>query len=129
MTTTSGTTLNRLSLFNSFRLESRSPALEGGTLTAVFGSGNVDLRGRDPWRTARNSRLSPFSSDLNIHIPADWQVETDAVELFGGIKFRGASPTAEAAARGRCCGLAASPCSGISSRATPEDAPIGAESP
>ena len=98
MTTTSGTTLNRLSLFNSFRLESRSPALEGGTLTAVFGSGDVDLRGARPVADGAELEVIAVFSDLNIHIPADWQVETDAVELFGGIKFRGASPTAEAAA-------------------------------
>jgi len=77
--------INDISVFGGGILRIDSQNFKGGTLTAVFGGREINLK---------SAQISPEGCVIDVFtmfggtkliVPDDWQVKSDAVSLFGGI--------------------------------------------
>lgn len=77
-------TVNSFNIFSGSELASRSNAFRGGSLTAVFGGCELDLRQAVP---TPGSNLDVFAAfgGVEIRVPNDWQVIVKGLPIFGGI--------------------------------------------
>lgn len=78
---------HRLSSFNIFsgsELASHSERFEGGTIGAIFGGAEIDLRGATPAPGARLDLFVAFGG-VDIRVPEGWRVVTHGFPIFGGI--------------------------------------------
>jgi hypothetical protein len=81
-------TENRLRSFNLFsasKLVSRSDHFEGGSIGAVFGGAEVDLRHAKPVPGAAIDVFTAFGG-AEIKVPEGWQVHTHGMPIFGGFE-------------------------------------------
>jgi hypothetical protein len=77
---------NRITSFNLFsgsEVASNSPSFEGGTVGAVFGGAEVDLRQAT---IAPDATLDVFVAfgGVEVYVPRGWRVDINGFPLFGG---------------------------------------------
>lgn len=77
--------LNDVAIFGGGVLRVDSQDFKGGTLTAIFGGREINLKAAQ--MTADGCVIDVFTmfGGTKLIVPDDWQVKTDAVSLFGGV--------------------------------------------
>jgi predicted membrane protein len=77
--------VNSFNVFSGSELTSRSSAFEGGSITAVFGGTELDLRQA---RLAPGATLDIFAAfaGVEMRVPPDWHVVVKGLPIFGGIE-------------------------------------------
>jgi hypothetical protein len=79
---------DRVSSFNVFsgsELSSHSKVFRGGSVSAIFGGAEIDLRDARPAPGANLDIFTAFGG-VEIKVPGDWQVLVRGLPLFGGIE-------------------------------------------
>jgi predicted membrane protein len=61
-----------------------STAFQGGTITALFGGVELDLRGAVLAATGAAMDVTAAFGGVNVSVPQDWVVEISGIPLFGG---------------------------------------------
>lgn len=79
-----GDRINSFNVFSGSELSSRSARFEGGSVSAVFGGAEIDLRQA---RLASDATLDVFAvfGGVEMRVPSDWHVAVKGFPLFGGI--------------------------------------------
>ena len=79
---------DRVSSFNVFsgsEVSSHSKQFQGGSVSAVFGGAEIDLRDALPAPEAALDVFTAFGG-IEIKVPEGWQVRVNGLPLFGGIE-------------------------------------------
>ncbi|HEY7565262.1 MAG TPA: DUF5668 domain-containing protein [Acidimicrobiia bacterium] len=79
---------DRVSAFNVFsgsEIASKSDHFEGGSVGAIFGGAEVDLRGAAPAPGAELDMFVAFGG-AEVKVPEGWRVQTHALPIFGSVK-------------------------------------------
>jgi predicted membrane protein len=71
-------------MFSGSEIASHSKEFKGGSVTAIFGGAEVDLRDAMPVADARLDVFTAFGG-VEIRVPEGWQVSVKGLPLFGGI--------------------------------------------
>lgn len=77
---------DRVSIFHVFsgsESASRSRAFEGGSISAIFGGAELDLRDAVPAPGANLDVFAAFGG-VEIKVPVGWQVNVKGLPIFGG---------------------------------------------
>jgi hypothetical protein len=82
--TEAGDSVNSFNVFSGSEIASHSKAFTGGSVTAVFGGAEVDLRDALPAPDARLDVFTAFGG-IEIRVPQGWHVSVKGLPLFGGI--------------------------------------------
>ena len=80
----SGDRVNSFNVFSGTELASHSQEFEGGSISAVFGGADVDLRNASPAADAKLDVFAAFGG-VEVKVPDGWQVTVKGLPLFGGI--------------------------------------------
>jgi hypothetical protein len=83
--TEAGDTVNSFNVFSGSEVASHSKQFRGGSITAVFGGAEVDLRDALPAADAQLDVFAAFGG-VEIRVPDGWHVITRGLPLFGGIE-------------------------------------------
>lgn len=86
--------INSFNVFSGSELTTRSQAFRGGSVTAVFGGSEVDLRDSS---LAPGARLDVFAAfgGVEVKVPADWHVVVKGLPIFGGVENKVKGPVPE----------------------------------
>lgn len=87
----SGNTLNYSAIFGSVQVSNNSPALCGGTVTAVFGGAVIDLRGAIPVNGAVIEANGVFGG-VEIYPPMQCRLQVNGVPFLGGCQCSAQRP-------------------------------------
>lgn len=71
-------------IFWGFEKKITNKAFKGGTITAIFGGGEVDLRSAELDRNGAVIDITAIFGGVDIRIPESWAVETHTTGIFGG---------------------------------------------
>lgn len=71
--------------FGGTEVAPRSPRFTGGTVGALFGGADVDLRGSVPDPGAELDVFAAFGG-ADVFVPEGWRVNVHGLPLFGGIE-------------------------------------------
>ncbi len=82
--TEAGDRVNSFNVFSGSEIASHSKEFTGGSVTAVFGGAEVDLRDALPTADAQLDVFTAFGG-IEIRVPQGWQVSVKGLPLFGGI--------------------------------------------
>jgi predicted membrane protein len=82
--TEAGDSVNSFNMFSGSEIASHSKEFKGGSVTAIFGGAEVDLRDAMPVADARLDVFTAFGG-VEIRVPEGWQVSVKGLPLFGGI--------------------------------------------
>lgn len=79
-----GDRVNSFNVFSGSELSSRSSQFQGGSVSAVFGGAEIDLRQA---RLAPDATIDVFTAfgGVELRVPPDWHVAVRGLPLFGGI--------------------------------------------
>lgn len=77
--------LSNFNLFSGSELSSRSDHFEGGSIGALFGGTEIDLRNAKPAPGAELDVFVAFGG-AEIKVPEGWQVVTHGMPIFGGFE-------------------------------------------
>jgi hypothetical protein len=83
--TEAGDRVNSFNVFSGSEIASHSKQFRGGSIAAVFGGADVDLRDAMPAADAQLDVFAAFGG-VEIRVPNGWQVITKGLPLFGGIE-------------------------------------------
>jgi hypothetical protein len=83
--TEAGDRVNSFNVFSGSEIASHSKQFRGGSIAAVFGGADVDLRDAMPAADAQLDVFAAFGG-VEIRVPNGWQVVTKGLPLFGGIE-------------------------------------------
>lgn len=83
--TTGDDRIDQFVLFSGAEVTNHSPAFTGGSISAVFGGAEVDLRGAG---LAGDASLDAFTAfgGIEIFVPEGWKVVVHGFPLFGGFE-------------------------------------------
>ncbi len=86
--------INSFNVFSGSNLNTSSQSFKGGSVTAVFGGADVDLRQAG---LAPGARLDVFAAfgGVEVKVPSDWHVVVRGQPIFGGIDNKTKAPVAE----------------------------------
>ena len=84
--TDSNDRVDRFVAFAGMDLAIRSPAFAGGSLTALFGGINLDLREAQPRPEGATLDVFTAFGGVNIRVPDAWRVNLSGVPLFGALE-------------------------------------------
>ncbi|HEY4606575.1 MAG TPA: hypothetical protein VIH55_02915 [Acidimicrobiia bacterium] len=82
--TEAGDRVNSFNVFSGSEIASHSKQFQGGSIAAVFGGAEVDLRDAFPAPGAHLDVFAAFGG-VEIRVPDGWQVVIKGLPLFGGI--------------------------------------------
>ena len=82
--TEAGDRVNSFNVFSGSEIASHSKQFQGGSIAAVFGGADVDLRDALPAADAQLDVFAAFGG-VEIRVPVGWQVITRGLPIFGGI--------------------------------------------
>lgn len=84
-TETSDDEIRSFNVFSGSELASNSPQFRGGSIGAVFGGADIDLRGAS---LAPGAVLDVFVmfGGLELRVPEGWRVTTKGMPIFGGVE-------------------------------------------
>ena len=77
--------LNSFNVFSGSEIASKSDHFEGGSIGALFGGTEVDLRQATPAPGAELDVFVAFGG-AEIKVPEGWQVQTHGMPIFGGFE-------------------------------------------
>lgn len=80
-----GDRINSFNVFSGSELASHSKQFKGGSVSAVFGGAEIDLRDSLPASDAELDIFAAFGG-VEIRVPDGWQVQVRGMPLFGGIE-------------------------------------------
>jgi hypothetical protein len=80
-----GDSIRSFNLFSGSELASHSDAFTGGTVGAVFGGAEIDLRDT---QLAPGATLDVFTAfgGIDLTVPPGWRVDVNGIPIFGGIE-------------------------------------------
>lgn len=78
-----GDSVNSFSMFSGSELASHSNSFQGGSVSAVFGAAEVDLRDAHPAPDAELEVFTAFGG-VEVRVPDGWVVNIVGLPLFGG---------------------------------------------
>jgi hypothetical protein len=78
-----GDTISSFNIFSGSEIASHSDSFQGGSVSAVFGGAEIDLRDAIPAPGANLDVFTAFGG-LEIQVPQGWQVDTKGLPIFGG---------------------------------------------
>ncbi len=76
--------LQSLSLFSGSEIKSRSNPLKGGSVTAIFGGAEIDLRDAVILDEQITLELTSLFGGISLKVPSNVQVQVSGVPIFGG---------------------------------------------
>jgi Domain of unknown function (DUF5668) len=82
--TEAGDRVNSFNVFSGSEIASHSKEFQGGSISAVFGGAEVDLRDTVPAPGAELDVFAAFGG-VEVTVPQGWNVITRGLPLFGGI--------------------------------------------
>ena len=82
--TEAGDRVNTFNVFSGSEIASHSKQFQGGSISAVFGGAEVDLRDTVPAPGAELDVFAAFGG-VEVTVPQGWNVITRGLPLFGGI--------------------------------------------
>lgn len=82
--TEAGDRVNSFNVFSGSEIASHSKQFQGGSISAVFGGAEVDLRDTVPAPDAALDVFAAFGG-VEVTVPEGWNVVTRGLPLFGGI--------------------------------------------
>src|SRR5699024_204237 len=80
----SSRSINAFSLFSGTEIRSQSKQFEGGSVTAIFGGSEIDLREAVISGEGAALELSAVFGGINIYVPESVQLAVIGIPLFGG---------------------------------------------
>jgi Domain of unknown function (DUF5668) len=83
--TEAGDRVNSFNVFSGSEIASHSKQFQGGSISAVFGGAEVDLRDTVPAPGAQLDVFAAFGG-VEVSVPQGWNVVTRSLPLFGGIE-------------------------------------------
>jgi hypothetical protein len=83
--TETGDQVNSFNIFSGSEIASHSKEFRGGSVTAVFGGAEIDVRDAVPTADARLDVFTAFGG-IEIRVPGGWHVPVRGLPLFGGIE-------------------------------------------
>lgn len=83
--TKAGDRVSSFNMFSGSEIASHSAAFEGGSIGAVFGGAELDLRDARPAPGATLDVFSAFGG-VDIKVPEGWRVDIAGLPLFGGFE-------------------------------------------
>jgi hypothetical protein len=83
--TEAGDRVNSFNVFSGSELASHSKQFQGGSISAIFGGAEVDLRDAAPAVDAQLDVFTAFGG-VELKVPEGWQVAVKGLPLFGGIE-------------------------------------------
>jgi hypothetical protein len=83
--TETGDKVNSFNVFSGSEIASHSNEFQGGSISAIFGGAEVDLRDAVPTPDAQLDVFTAFGG-VEVRVPDGWQVEVKGLPLFGGIE-------------------------------------------
>jgi predicted membrane protein len=93
--TETGDKVNSFNVFSGSEIASHSREFQGGSISAIFGGAEVDLRDAVPTPDAQLDIFTAFGG-VEVKVPDGWQVEVKGLPLFGGIENATAKETVAA---------------------------------
>jgi energy-coupling factor transporter transmembrane protein EcfT len=81
--TETGDTVRSFNVFSGSNVASHSDSFQGGSVSAVFGGGELDLRDANPAPDAQLDVFTAFGG-FEIKVPQGWQVDIKGLPIFGG---------------------------------------------
>ncbi len=83
-----GDVLNEFAMFGGGDRTIRSPAFRGGTVTAIMGGFDIDLR--DAVMAGDSARIEVFvmMGGIDLKVPESWRVVIDVTAFMGGANYR-----------------------------------------
>ncbi|MFB6075074.1 MAG: LiaI-LiaF-like domain-containing protein [Haloarculaceae archaeon] len=82
--TTDASTVNSLALFSGVERRATGEDFEGGSLVALFGGVELDLRDATPRERPARIDATALFGGVDIVVPRDWNVEFDVLPVLGG---------------------------------------------
>lgn len=79
-----GDRINSFNVFSGSEVASHSKEFTGGSVSAMFGGAEIDLRDALPSPDARLDIFAAFGG-VELRVPEGWQVAVKGLPLFGGI--------------------------------------------
>lgn len=76
--------VNILAIFNEAKHTATSEVFDGGELTAIFGSAEVDLRQITPASQPITINAFALFGGVEMKVPETWHVQRDIIGIFGG---------------------------------------------
>jgi hypothetical protein len=76
--------LNATAVFSGFSRKVTSQDFRSAKVTAVFGGGEVDLRGAQVLQRPARIEVTAVFGGIEIKVPADWRVELNVTGAAGG---------------------------------------------
>lgn len=83
--TEAGDRVNSFNVFSGSEIASHSKQFQGGSISAVFGGAEVDLRDAVPAPDAELDVFTAFGG-VEVTVPEGWHVAVRGLPLFGGIE-------------------------------------------
>jgi hypothetical protein len=83
--TEAGDRVNSFNIFSGSEIASHSKQFKGGSISAIFGGAEVDLRDAVPEPDAQLDVFAAFGG-VEIRVPDGWHVAVKGLPLFGGIE-------------------------------------------
>jgi hypothetical protein len=83
--TEAGDRVNSFNVFSGSELASHSKQFQGGSVSAIFGGAEVDLRDAEPAPDAQLDVFTAFGG-VELKVPEGWEVAVKGLPLFGGIE-------------------------------------------
>ena len=83
--------LDVTAVFSGLEISNNSKDFQGGEVTAIFGGADIDLRDSAIKGEATVEVFTAFGG-VEIKVPQDWSVTTDALPIFGGIEDSSKAP-------------------------------------
>lgn len=83
--TEAGDRVNSFNVFSGSEIASHSKQFQGGSISAVFGGAEVDLRDAVPTPDAELDVFTAFGG-VEVTVPEGWHVAVRGLPLFGGIE-------------------------------------------
>jgi hypothetical protein len=79
--------ISALAIMSGIQRRSNSPAFAGADLTAIMGGCEIDLRQASiAPGTEASMDIFAFWGGIDVKVPRDWTVVTNAIPLMGGIE-------------------------------------------
>lgn len=80
-----GDAVNTFNIFSGSEVASHSKQFEGGSISAVFGGAELDLRDAMPVPGAKLDVFTAFGG-VEVRVPSGWHVSLHGLPLFGGLE-------------------------------------------
>jgi predicted membrane protein len=81
----SQSSINETFIFSGTERRLNSENFNGGRITAIFGGANLDLSNTKTKKKVIELDIAAVFGGVKIRVPKDWEIESEAVGILGGI--------------------------------------------